>query len=766
MFIQTEKFKLTKIKSGLKNKHIILATLICLFLVNASAQFDNSAKQQLHWELGYKSQSGKGSLVWVSSTVPGAVQLDIGKAEKYGLWYYAENWKDYLWMEDQYFTYRTTFKKPDFKSNEQIFFVSEGIDYTFEIALNGEKLLKQEGMFTPVKINLTQKLNAQNELTVLIYPVPKSVPNPADRTQANRVVKPAVSYSWDWHPRLIPSGIWDETYLLTEAENALNEVFVTYNLNDSLTKANIRVNATGIKLNGLKYNWVLKDPEGKTLINRDGIPGKDEIAFDVLLNNPELWWPHDHGKQNLYTWQINLIDKKEKIVQSKAATIGFRRVRLVTNKGVTDPEGYPKSRMYPPFQLEINGRRIFGKGTNWVNPEVFPGIITAARYEELVNRAVEGNMNIFRIWGGGIINKKSFYEICDRKGVMVWQEFPLSCNNYPDDPHYLQILEQESQSIIRRLRNNPSVVLWCGGNELFNSWGGMTDQSLALRLLNSQCLKFDPNTPFIPTSPIDGVKHGHYEFRDQREKTEVFALMANAKATAYTEFGIPAPASVEILKSIIPPTELWPPVYESSWKSHHAFYSWGKEGWLMKDLIEDYFGKMNLLEELVYYGQLLQGEGYKCIYETARQQKPYCSMALNWCYNEPWPTAANNSFISYPNIPKPGFYHVCNACRPVLASATINKFTWKSGELFKTQLWMLNDKFDKIGSGQMVAKIVSGNQEFELGKWNFEALEPNTNKKGPELFIQLPEMKTGIFKLILQVEGRPEYNSEYLLLMK
>lgn len=749
----------------MKNTLIIVAAS-CLLMVNANSQTLNPSKQILQWELGYKSKSGTDKVVWIPSTVPGAVQLDIGKAESYGLWYYAENWKDYLWMEDQYFTYKTTFKKPNIKANEQVFFFSKGIDYTFEISLNGEKLLKQEGMFTHIKLNLTKKLKDRNELTVLIYPIPKSVPSPADRSQANGVAKPAVSYGWDWHPRLVPSGIWDETYLLVEPKSAINEIFVTYKLNDSLNKANINVNATGRNLNDLKYSWILKNKDGKSIISKEENFASDDINFDTELNNPELWWPHDHGKQNLYTWQFSLIDKSGKIVQSKEATIGFRKVMLVTNTGVTDPDGYPKSRMYPPFQLEINGRRIFCKGTNWVNPEVFPGVITSKTYEGLIDHAVEANLNIFRVWGGGIVNKESFYELCDKKGVMVWQEFPLSCNKYPDDPHYLDILAQESESIIKRLRNHPSVVLWCGGNELFNSWGGMTDQSLPLRMLNSQCLKLDPHTPFIPTSPIDGVKHGHYEFRDYTENIEVFERMVKTQATAYCEFGVPAPASVDILKTIIPENELWPPNSNSSWKSHHAFKAWGQNGWLFQDLIEDYFGKMSTLDDLVRYGQLLQGEGYKCIYETARKQKPYCSMALNWCYNEPWPTAANNSIISYPNVPKSGFYQVQKACRPTLASATIQKFTWKSGESFTTGVWILNDAFETIPSGKLVAKIVAGNQSIPVGTWDFGITEQNTNLKGPEFSIQLPTLLSGLFKLILEVDDHPEYNSEYMLLFK
>lgn len=132
----------------------------------------------------------------------------------------------------------------------------------------------------------------------------------------------------------------------------------------------------------------------------------------------------------------------------------------------------------------------------------FSGIITRARYEELIDLAVEANFNMFRIWGGGIINKESFFELCDEKGILVWEEFPLSCNLYPDDPHYLSVLEQEATSIVKRLRKHPCLAMWCGGNELFNNWSLMTDQSLPLRLLNSICLEYDPLVPYNPTSPF------------------------------------------------------------------------------------------------------------------------------------------------------------------------------------------------------------------------------------------------------------------------
>ena len=728
--------------------------LLCTLSLFAS----NSAKQTfLKWELGYSKTVDVTPVKWIPAKVPGAVQLDIAKAEKYESYYFAEHWKDYLWMEDQFYTYRTTFPKPELAIGERAVFVSKGIDYKFKIFLNGEELFSQEGMFTPVNIDLTAKLKVNNELRVVVFPAPKLHETPVGRTQASHSVKPAVSYSWDWHPRLIPLGIWDVTCLEIQSASHIDDFHVNYNLNNDFSQADIQLQVTGSNLNDSRFEWTLKDNAGKEVLKSKG---KTELTF----SNPQLWWPNRQGKPYLYTSIVQLFDTAGKVIQTIESKIGFRRIKLVMNEGAWhEPDGFPKTRSVAPAQVEINGRKIFCKGTNWVNPEIFPGIITRERYKELLTLAQEANFNIIRVWGGGIVNKESFFELCDEKGLLVWQEFPLSCNNYPDDTHYLSILKQESTSIINRVKKHASLALWCGGNELFNSWSGMTDQSLALRLLNSQCLELDSNTPFIATSPLMGMGHGNYVFRDFKTKEEVFSTIAGAHCTAYTEFGIPSPASVEVLKTIIPKEELWPPKPGTSWESHHAFKAWQPNTWLCQETIEDYFGISNSLEELVDNGQLMQGEGYKCIYEEARRQKPYCAMAINWCYNEPWPTAANNSLISYPNISKPAFYAVKDACRPVLASAKFSKFKWTEDELFFADLWMLNDLPTDVSAGKVKIKLVAGTSELILLNWDFNALKANVNQAGPTVRCKLPAWGTDRFKMVLEVEGHPEYNSEYTL---
>ena len=717
----------------------------------------------LTWKLGYSKTKSEEPGKYIPATVPGAVQLDIAHNEKYPPYIFDDNFKKFCWMEDMYYTYETSFKKPLLHPDERLFFTSRGIDYQFEIYINGTKVFAQEGMFTYVNVDLTDNLKDNNILKILVFPAPKRFPFPVDRTQASNVVKPAVSYEWDWHPRLIPLGIWDETGLEVRNRSFVDDVYLNYELSSDYKKSAITIVAAGRQTSGSGYRWKLADANGNIVLNSEGVM-QDQLSISgISLENPRLWWPHDQGRPYLYLSTFSLLNTSGEVIQTITQKIGFKRVRLVMNEGAwAQPEDFPKTRSVPPAQFEINGRKIFAKGSNWVNPEIFPGIITKERYAELIDLAVNANLNIFRIWGGGIINKESFFEQCDEKGMLVWEEFPLACNEYPDEPHYLSILKQEATSIIKRLRKHASLALWCGGNELFNNWSGMTDQSLPLRLLNSLCLEYTPFIPFNPTSPMMGMAHGNYIFKTPQGE-EVFQEMKRAHYTAYTEFGMPGMSPVEVLKQIIPEKDLFPPKPKTAWETHHAFGAWMGSTWLCPEILEDYFGKASSLEELMLQSQLMQSEGYKAIFEEARRQKPYCAMALNWCYDEPWPAAVNNSLVVYPAICKPAYFAVKNSCRPFLASASISKFRWKEGEDFFAGLWLLNDSFEQKSVQTVTMKIVSGDDTFDLLTWHPGKIKDNTNIAGPTGRLKLPHLEQRQFKLIVEVEGHPEYNSDYTL---
>ncbi|MFA5056772.1 MAG: hypothetical protein WC485_01550 [Opitutaceae bacterium] len=725
---------------------------------------------KLDWKVGHASSAGVSPERWVPAVVPGAVQLDWARAEGWPPYWYGSNCASYRWMEDVYWTYRAQIRGAAYSGDERLLFVCGGVDYRFAVIWEGQIIHEQEGMFTPFEIDLTDRARKGGLLELRLDPAPKAPSDREDQSQARLSVKPAVAYGWDWHPRLIPLGIWQDTYLEVRPPAHFLDCEITYSLDSTLRTADLEAAvAASPGADGLEWHWTLAAPSGAVIIQGRGRLASGAGKDSAKLENPELWWPHDHGPQPLYVATFELLNPSGQTLERRSERVGFRRVKLVMHEGGWEgPPGFPKSRNHPPITLEINGRAIFAKGTNWVPPEIFPGTITTETYRPLLKLARDAHLNLLRSWGGGIVNKVGFFNLCDELGLLVWQEFPLACNLYEDDPAYLRTLNQESRSIIGQVRRHPCLAMWCGGNELFNSWSRMTDQSLALRLLNRNCLEMNPSTPFIATSPMEGMGHGDYRFRSQQGQ-EVHQIFAQSSHTACPEFGCPGPSSVEYLKRFIPESELWPPRPGTSWQIHHGLGAWPPDPttWLCRDDLRHYFGEPADLEALVAQGQWLQTEGYKVIYEEVRRHKPVCSMALNWCYNEPWPSAANNSVVNWPAEPKPAYHAVAASCRPVMASARIPKFSWMEGEEFEAEIWLLNDSPETIPAGRIVAIIVVGDLKTDVGEWEHPTASPNHHVRGPVLRWRLPHPQgSDRFILRLVVDGNPGRNSAYTMPLK
>ena len=755
----------------------------------------------LSWSVGPTSDPSRTPERFIPAAVPGAVQLDWAAAEGWPLpeynrrlhVRYAERGvpilSDYEWMEDEYWLYRARLDFTPLPAGQRLYFVAS-VDYQCEIRLPGQVIFQQEGMFTPIELDLTNRADPGDILEVLVFPAPKAYHDPVDEKQPTQSCKPAFSYGWDYHPRLIPLGIWDGGHLELRPACHIHSAEVFYELSDDLSRVDLRLEVTLSEESHGRLKWTLTDPQGRAVVEKIVTPSGTPIT--AVLESPELWWPNGQGNPALYTSQVVLLDDagngESNILDARSSHLGLRRVRLVPFEGSwNDPDlaGFPISRNKPPITLEINGRRIFAKGSNWVGPDIFPARVSADTQRALLQAAHDAHFNLLRCWGGAPVQKDSFFDLCDELGLMVWQEFPLACGNYEGAPQYLRVLDQESKAIIRRLRSRACLALWCGGNELFNNWSRMTDQDLALRLLDRNTFDLDPQRPYIMTSPLSGWAHGGYQFR-LKNGEEVFQYFPKARYTAYTEFGVPGPASADLLRQIIPPEELFPPKEGSHWQHRHAFSAWdgSPDSWLELWCIEHYFGRPATLEQLVEWGQWLQCEGLKCIFEEARRQKPRCSMALNWCFNEPWPNAANNSLLSWPAAPKPALAAVGAALRPVLASARIPKFSWLSGETFQAELFLLNDSPTPLPAGRIEAileircKITSENTQASqhqpaaasvrvpFGVWDHPAASANTNLPGPTLNFTLPELTPGPLRLVLRVPGQPEWESEYDLLAK
>lgn len=659
---------------------------------------------------------------WFNATVPGNVQKDYADFIGIDDLMYSTNTKLLEEIENSTFVYKT-FLQYNADNNEKVYFVARGIDYIYDIMLDGVCIYSGEGMYSKVELDITEISTVGSELQVIIYPHPKkNGSRMGTRDEASASCKPPYCYGWDWNPRLLTSGLWLPAYIETRSADYIYRCEPTYNLDYSNRIAKVKF----ITECSSDVKYTVFDMQGNIVYSG--------YETEFVLSDVKLWWCNGHGEAYLYSWIA------ETTTDKKSGNIGFKTLELKKNKGTrTEPLGQPKSRYAAPITVKLNGKRIFAKGSNYVNPEIFIGNAEDEVFYNLVKAAKDANMNILRVWGGSGMTKPAFYDACDRLGILVWQEFMLSCNDYKGTKHYLSVLEREATAIILELRSHASLAFWCGGNELFNNWSGMDDQSKPLRLLNKLCYELDEERPFLSTSPLEMMGHGGYLFRYD-DGRDVLNVYTNSRFTAYSEFGVPSISRVESLKKIIPEDELFPIKETASWVHHHGFNAWGKPRWLCLNVLKHYFGELQSIDEVYEKSQWLQSLGYKYIFEEARRQWPYCSMALNWCLNEPWITAANNSIISYPCIKKPAYFSVSEALKPVMPSARILKFDWKDGEIFKAEIWYHNES-DKPVFDTVNISIKLGDEVFDVLTWNTGEVMPQENKQGPTISYKLPRIE-------------------------
>lgn len=722
-------------------------------------------KLTLDWTLSHTKDLSLPACEPIKATVPGAVQLDYAEAKGYAPYWYRTNFKQFDWMEDEYFIYQSTL---DFTASpfECAILVFEGIDYKYEIEIGGKILAKGEGAFTPVKLDVSAYAGKKTPIKVTLFPIPKEMPWPQKRYQARSSCKPASAYGWDWHPRLVPTGIWGEAYIDLFPLASPRNLEVSYRLSDDLKSVTVCAEAEVYGVGTFKASIVADD--GTIVAEQTRDVGESQTEkFIFTVNNPKLWFPRGYGKQPLYT----VIIKGADAVQRR---IGFRRSKLIHNTGCDVFENnFPKGPRSAPMQLEINGVKVFAKGSNWVNTEIFPCLATKERYDELINLAYGANMNIFRMWGGQYINHEYFYEKCDEMGIMIWQEFMLSCNLAPDTDEYLAVLKQEATSIIKRLRTHPCLAFWCGGNELFNSWSGMSEQSHPLRLLGSLCYELDRFTPFNMTSPLYGVTHGSYvkaQFPDDERKRgdyshgeEFISAVKRTRSTAYTEFGCNGAATKEYLLKYVMDEKDYSDCQSQNevWIAHHAFDAWNESTWLGIPEIYYFFGGYESVDDLIEKSIYLQDMCYKSMFEEMRRQAPLCAMAINWDFNEPWPCAAGNSLIAWPAEPKTALNSVRDALRPTLVSLEVSHNRYLSGEQFSGTVWTLNDSLEGVDGLSCDVYLISDGNKTMLKTVSIAPVNAQSNKKGEDFSFTVTDDMPEKFTVIIECKERPELSSSY-----
>ena len=400
----------------------------------------------------------------VPATVPGCVHTDLLGAGLIPDPYLDENERLLEWVGRTSWRFTTTFRAAAAAAGERVDLDFGGLDTVATVTLNGRLLGATKNMHRGHRFDVGDVLvDGDNELTVDFAAQTDAAeqmsqqlgPRPhANRHPYNAVRKMACNFGWDWGPELVTAGIWRPVTLHRWDTARLATVRPLVTVTEG--HGSVEVHADVERVTGSGPVRVAATVAGRRTEVEVGADGTAVLRLDVP--DPDLWWPRGHGAQPLYPLEVALLSGDTEL-DTWRRQVGFRTVTLDT---APDPDG-------TPFVIVVNGRPIQVRGANWIPDDCFPSRIDRTRYERSIGNATEAGMNLLRVWGGGIYESEDFYEICDRDGLMVWQDFLFACAAYAEEEPMLSEVVAEAREAVTRLAPHPSLVLWNGGNE--NIWG-------------------------------------------------------------------------------------------------------------------------------------------------------------------------------------------------------------------------------------------------------------------------------------------------------
>ncbi len=703
-----------------------------------------SGKWKLRWADGQRGSAKLNHLLetdedkWMETNVPGEIHEELIKK---GLLLEPTEGLNALsgrWVEECLWSYRTTFMANDEAIGSHSWLYFEGLDYHAKIYLNEELIGEHENFFFPCRISVAGKLRKENLLVVVIDSglfgvAEKSVKgyfeNSADHALHKRIWlrKPQCSFGWDWSTRYVNVGIHKPVSLEWATKARFDEAVILSSINEAMDEGtiNLRVFVEGLSelpCKG-KLNIQISGNEKSHTFDVEITKGMQRIEAECRIDAPQLWWPAGHGEQTLYevTVQLWVVDSK---IGEHCKRIGFRKLKI-------NQDPHPSGGKY--FYIEVNGRPTFAKGANFVPADMIFSRADRPRYETLLDRALEANFNFLRVWGGGLYETDDFYELCDEKGIMVWQDFIFACGAYPTtDAAFMSSVKKEAVYNVRRLAHHPSLVMYCGNNEnewhTFNRENGVLypDYALYHHILPRIVQEEDPGRYYQPSSPFSpdhqfpnanlvGDQHPWtvgFKNTDFREYREMICRFPN-------EGGILGPTSLQTMNACL--TEGQRQVQSFAWQFHDN----GVDSWFPLSApdrqIREWIGReprMMSIEEFVYYGGLIQGEGFKEYIDNFRRRMFDCAAAIFWMYNDCWPATRSWTIIDYYMNRTPAFYPVKRAFQPI--SVVIAK------EQTLIKVFGINDT-DRLWSGELQYGLFTIAGEYGLDLRIPAEIKPNAS---------------------------------------
>lgn len=685
-------------------KKLVLLILLTPFIMACQSKKESSAlmTKEINTNWFFKEINGSHT---GAATVPGTIHTDLINNGIIEDPFYRTNEKQQQWIDKKDWEYSTVLNitPTEFEKNN-IVLTFEGLDTYADVFLNDSLILQADNMFRTYEINIKPFVKVgDNNLKVLLHsPIKKGLellaaspyPYPANNDQSKNgglgdkkvsifTRKAGYHYGWDWGPRLVTSGIWRPVILQAWNDIRINDVFikqpkVTKDLAELIFDVELQVDepfSGRVKITNQQTQAVYasSDFDFKT--------GVQKITLPFSIENPKLWWSKGLGNPDMYNFNVEVLDSRGNHICKKEIATGLRSLKLIREK---DDAG-------ESFLFELNGVRVFIKGANYIPNDSFLPRVTKSDCQKVIDDAVDANMNMLRVWGGGVYEDDYFYQLCDENGLLVWQDFMFACSMYPGDENFLNSIKLEAIDNVKRLRNHPSIALWCGNNEINVAWHYYSDGGWGWKKLYTQeqqqeiqkayldifhdvlpgvVEKYTDGDDYWPSSPQAGYepqKHAGYQntsgdmhYWGVWHGKHPFEDFEKYKARFMSEYGFQSFPDFETVKKYT--------VHEDYNIESQVMASHQRSG-IGNLRIKEYMGwdynTPDDFEKFLYMGQVLQARALKMAVEAHRDAMPYCMGTLYWQINDCWPVASWST-TDYYHKWKAAHYAIKKAYEPVL----------------------------------------------------------------------------------------------------
>jgi beta-mannosidase len=622
---------------------------------------------------------------WLNCCVPSSIYTCLVKAGLIKLSDLNSRPQDFLWPSEKSWIFQKVFDiGAEFLEFDRTELVFDGLDTFCQIWLNDKLIARTDNMFCSYRFDIKALLKKNNRLLIKCDS-PLEAGNRLTRRFGilNRdncslpcrpyVRKAQCQFGWDWAPPLPGCGIWQPVRIEGFSSACLRDIHIR-TIEADAGSADIRVSVRiekSINQSSTICRLTVFNPAGSIAAHTElDFSTVNNISTVLKIKPVSLWWPASYGSQPLYTFKTELFSGNQ-LLETSLKKFGIRTVYLNQS-----PDDIGSS-----FEFIINNRPVYVRGASWIPASLLVGSSTDSDYEKLLTIAKEANINMLRIWGGGIYETEVFYNLCDRLGIMVWQDFAFACAYYPDRSWFTQMIKTEAVQNITRLRNHPSLALWCGNNEI--DWMHSTGRigrgkkfygkDIYHKTLPQLVHELDPDRDYIPSTPLGPAKNPNdpstgtvhqWNVWSGFEPTDNFITSPQKTPRFVAEFGFQSLPCRKTLEDFLPAEELYP---ASNELEKHNYQPNGSAR--LHYYLNELFRPPKNIGEFIYLSQLTQARAIRKNVEHLRSNSDVNSGALFWQFNDCCP-ATSWSCVDYQGRPKALYYYAKRFFSPVITTVS------------------------------------------------------------------------------------------------